>query len=160
MAKTHPRLVTRASACWLRRLLVDHALQRRRVPCGQPDRPLLSRRRHTHGLIRGDDGSLPIVASASPPTETDVNWLPAPTGSFSLVLRVYDPRHRYSTVPDHHPQSRRSADGADDPVTLPDGCPRPAKRTWPGARTSELRNTPTPATPATWYRHAPRRSRR
>jgi len=45
----------------------------------------------TPGLVRGADGSLAIVVSASRTTETDVNWLPAPTGAFSLVLRVYDP---------------------------------------------------------------------
>jgi hypothetical protein len=43
------------------------------------------------GLVRGADASLTIVVSASRPGETDVNWLPAPTGAFSLVLRVYDP---------------------------------------------------------------------
>jgi hypothetical protein len=52
----------------------------------------------TPGLVRGAGGSLAIVVSASRPSETDVNWLPAPAGAFSLVLRVYDPRHRYSTV--------------------------------------------------------------
>ena len=46
----------------------------------------------TPGLVRGADGSLTIVVSASRPRETDVNWLPAPKGAFSLVLRVYDPR--------------------------------------------------------------------
>jgi hypothetical protein len=45
----------------------------------------------TPGLIRGADGSLTIVMSASRPSQTDVNWLPAPKGAFSLVLRVYDP---------------------------------------------------------------------
>jgi hypothetical protein len=45
----------------------------------------------TRGLVRGHDGSLTIVVSASRPSETDVNWLPAPKGAFSLVLRVYDP---------------------------------------------------------------------
>jgi hypothetical protein len=45
----------------------------------------------TPGLVRGAGGSLTIVVSASRPSETDVNWLPAPTGAFSLVLRVYDP---------------------------------------------------------------------
>jgi hypothetical protein len=45
----------------------------------------------TPGLVRGADGSLTIVVSASQPSETDVNWLPAPEGAFSLVLRVYDP---------------------------------------------------------------------
>jgi hypothetical protein len=37
------------------------------------------------------DGSLTIVVSATRPSETRVNWLPAPTGAFSLVLRVYAP---------------------------------------------------------------------
>jgi hypothetical protein len=45
----------------------------------------------TAGLRRGADGSLSIVMSNKRPAETDVNWLPAPTGAFSLVLRVYDP---------------------------------------------------------------------
>jgi len=45
----------------------------------------------TPGLVRGADGSLTIVVSASRHSETDVNWLPAPKGAFSLVLRVYDP---------------------------------------------------------------------
>jgi hypothetical protein len=45
----------------------------------------------TPDLARGSDGSLTIVASASRPTQQDVNWLPAPTGAFRLVLRVYDP---------------------------------------------------------------------
>jgi hypothetical protein len=45
----------------------------------------------TPGLVRGAGGSLTIVVSASRPTEPHVNWLPAPTGAFKLVLRVYDP---------------------------------------------------------------------
>jgi hypothetical protein len=45
----------------------------------------------TPGLVRGQDGSLTIVMSDSRPSETGVNWLPAPKGAFSLVLRVYDP---------------------------------------------------------------------
>jgi hypothetical protein len=45
----------------------------------------------TPGLVHGTDGSLTVVVSASRPSETDVNWLPAPKGAFSLVLRVYDP---------------------------------------------------------------------
>jgi hypothetical protein len=45
----------------------------------------------TPGLIRGGDGSLTIAVSASRPAQPNVNWLPAPTGAFSLVLRVYDP---------------------------------------------------------------------
>jgi hypothetical protein len=45
----------------------------------------------TPGLVQGAAGSLTIVVSASRPSEADVNWLPAPKGAFSLVLRVYDP---------------------------------------------------------------------
>jgi hypothetical protein len=45
----------------------------------------------TPHLVRGADGSLIIVVSASRPPERKANWLPAPTGPFSLVLRVYDP---------------------------------------------------------------------
>jgi hypothetical protein len=45
----------------------------------------------TRGLVRGANGSLTIVVSASRPAQPDLNWLPAPTGAFSLVLRVYDP---------------------------------------------------------------------
>ena len=45
----------------------------------------------TPGLMRGADRSLTIVVSAGRPGETDVNWLPAPEGAFSLVLRVYGP---------------------------------------------------------------------
>jgi hypothetical protein len=48
----------------------------------------------TPGLVQGADGSLAIVVSASRPGGTDVNWLPAPEGTFSLVLRVYDPTPR------------------------------------------------------------------
>lgn len=45
----------------------------------------------TPSLARGAGGSLTIVVSAARPAGTDVNWLPAPTGAFSLALRVYDP---------------------------------------------------------------------
>ncbi len=45
----------------------------------------------TPNLLRDADGSLTIVISASRPRQADANWLPAPEGAFSLVLRVYDP---------------------------------------------------------------------
>jgi hypothetical protein len=45
----------------------------------------------TSGLVQGAGGSLTIVVSAVRPVAAGVNWLPAPTGAFSLVLRVYDP---------------------------------------------------------------------
>ena len=46
---------------------------------------------HTAGLVRGHDGSITVVMSATRPTDKDVTWLPAPNGAFSLTLRVYDP---------------------------------------------------------------------
>jgi hypothetical protein len=45
----------------------------------------------TRGLVLGSDGSLTIVVSAGRPSAPAVNWLPAPAGAFSLVLRVYNP---------------------------------------------------------------------
>jgi hypothetical protein len=44
-------------------------------------------------LRHGDDGSLTLYAGARPPTgeENLPNWLPAPTGRFSLYLRAYWP---------------------------------------------------------------------
>jgi hypothetical protein len=45
----------------------------------------------TPGLKRAADGSLTIVVSATRPSEKRANWLPAPAGAFSLVLRVYAP---------------------------------------------------------------------
>lgn len=38
-----------------------------------------------------DDGSLDLQIAASEPAEGSANWLPAPTGSFNLCLRLYYP---------------------------------------------------------------------
>lgn len=44
------------------------------------------------GLKFNEDGSLTIVIQHLPPTdEMQANWLPAPTGKFSLYLRAYAP---------------------------------------------------------------------
>jgi hypothetical protein len=41
-------------------------------------------------LVHGDDGSLTIYAGhESPVAEHESNWLPAPSGEFSLYLRAY-----------------------------------------------------------------------
>jgi hypothetical protein len=48
----------------------------------------------TPGLVQGAGGSLTIVVSAGRPSASGVNWLPAPSGTFSLALRVYDPTQR------------------------------------------------------------------
>ena len=41
----------------------------------------------------GDDGSLTLyVQSGSPGADKESNWLPAPTGNFSLYIRAYWPK--------------------------------------------------------------------
>jgi hypothetical protein len=47
----------------------------------------------TKGLRRGRDGSLTIyVQHSRPPGAAGANWLPAPSGSFRLAMRIYEPR--------------------------------------------------------------------
>jgi hypothetical protein len=47
----------------------------------------------TEGLRRGRDGSLTIyVQHARPRAAAVANWLPAPSGSFRLAMRIYEPR--------------------------------------------------------------------
>jgi hypothetical protein len=47
----------------------------------------------TKGLRRGRDGSLTIyVQHARPRGAAAANWLPAPSGSFRLAMRIYEPR--------------------------------------------------------------------
>jgi hypothetical protein len=47
----------------------------------------------TKGLRRGRDGSLTIyVQHARPKGAAAANWLPAPSGSFRLAMRIYEPR--------------------------------------------------------------------
>lgn len=43
-------------------------------------------------LVRRADGSVVIVVSATRPSATDVNWLPAPRSQFRLNLRLYGPK--------------------------------------------------------------------
>ena len=47
----------------------------------------------TQGLVRGDDGSLTIAIQHARPDAPDeqANWLPAPSGPFYLILRIYMP---------------------------------------------------------------------
>jgi hypothetical protein len=45
-------------------------------------------------LIRRSDGSVVVVVSRTRPTEAHVNWLPSPTGSFRLNMRLYWPRRQ------------------------------------------------------------------
>jgi hypothetical protein len=47
----------------------------------------------TKGLRRGKDGSLTIyVQHGRPKGAKAANWLPAPSGSFRLAMRIYEPR--------------------------------------------------------------------
>jgi len=46
----------------------------------------------TPGLVQGADGSVPIRISHAKPSDANVNWLPAPTGPFYLLLRIYQPK--------------------------------------------------------------------
>jgi hypothetical protein len=47
----------------------------------------------TKGLRRGRDGSLTIYVQHGRPQGTKAaNWLPAPSGSFRLAMRIYEPR--------------------------------------------------------------------
>jgi hypothetical protein len=43
------------------------------------------------GLVQNSDGSIDIYIQNAPPTGRESNWLPAPTDSFILWLRVYLP---------------------------------------------------------------------
>ena len=57
------------------------------------------------GLQYGKDGSLDIYVQTTPPASHESNWLPAPTGRFSLTMRLHLPQprvldglYRYPTV--------------------------------------------------------------
>ncbi|ROS30577.1 DUF1254 domain-containing protein [Cellulomonas sp. PhB150] len=45
----------------------------------------------TAGIVYADDGSLTVTISADEPTDpvSRANWLPAPTGGFSVIVRAY-----------------------------------------------------------------------
>src|SRR5262249_20077157 len=49
------------------------------------------------GLKYGQDGTLTLYVQAeNPGPEKEANWLPAPTGEFSLYIRAYWPRAEVS----------------------------------------------------------------
>jgi hypothetical protein len=55
------------------------------------DRYSISNR--TNGVQPGTDGSLEFyLQNANPGSDKERNWLPAPTGTFYVVLRVYGPQ--------------------------------------------------------------------
>jgi hypothetical protein len=45
----------------------------------------------TPGLVRDEEGGLTIAVQAAAPADERVNWLPAPSGPFWMVLRAYQP---------------------------------------------------------------------
>jgi len=45
----------------------------------------------TAGLARDDDGSLDLYVGATAPAGHESNWLPAPSGPFVLMARIYSP---------------------------------------------------------------------
>ena len=48
---------------------------------------------HTEGLKYNSDGTLDIyIQNASPGADKESNWLPSPSGEFSLTLREYNPQ--------------------------------------------------------------------
>ena len=46
----------------------------------------------SHALANNADGSLEIIMASVPPPGREDNWLPAPVGRFTLVLRLYLPK--------------------------------------------------------------------
>ena len=49
----------------------------------------------TPGTVLGQDGSLTVQIQNTVPAEGQANWLPAPTGKFSLSLRLYWPKPEF-----------------------------------------------------------------
>lgn len=43
------------------------------------------------GLVTDADGSLDVYLQATPPAGHQANWIPTPTGAFTLTLRIYLP---------------------------------------------------------------------
>jgi hypothetical protein len=46
---------------------------------------------HTPGLQTNPDGSLDLYLQVTPPTAHTSNWLPVPTGAFTMTMRIYLP---------------------------------------------------------------------
>jgi hypothetical protein len=46
----------------------------------------------TPGVVRDDDGALPILLQHDEPAGGPANWLPTPAGQFHLMLRLYWPQ--------------------------------------------------------------------
>jgi hypothetical protein len=62
----------------------------------------------TAGLKNNTDGSLDIyIQNASPGADKEANWLPAPSGDFSLNLRLYVPEEPVLTGQYQYPPIQR-----------------------------------------------------
>jgi hypothetical protein len=76
----------------------------------------------TRGLLLDDDGGLTLEIGSRPPDpERLANWLPAPAGPFSIVLRIYGPLPEIFDGPWQLPPLREVAcrqPGADDADTV------------------------------------------
>lgn len=62
------------------KMLVENPINRYKVGSDTPD------------LVKGKDGALTFVLSRNKPSQTDVNWLPAPEHNFYLLFRMYQPK--------------------------------------------------------------------
>ena len=52
-------------------------------------------------FITNPDGSVEFyLQAASPGKEKEVNWIPAPKGKFTLILRVYGPKKTQPSILD------------------------------------------------------------
>jgi hypothetical protein len=52
-------------------------------------------------LRRNDDGSLDVyIQHASPGSDKEANWLPAPKGEFNITMRMYWPKDQAPSILD------------------------------------------------------------
>ncbi|USG66655.1 DUF1254 domain-containing protein [Brevibacillus ruminantium] len=61
----------------------------------------------TKGLVYNPDGSLDLYIQSTPPPKGESNWLPAPSGPFNLVLRMFEPRPKSLSEPYRIPPVRK-----------------------------------------------------
>jgi hypothetical protein len=75
-----------------RRLLVGQHVRRQAALRSQP-RSTVTTSASTDRIKTNADGSIDIyISNDKPPADKEANWLPAPKGPFSLILRVYWPK--------------------------------------------------------------------
>lgn len=74
---------------------------------------------HTDGLVYGADGSLTVAVQHDQPSSPALNWLPAPTGAYRLILRTTSPSPQSSTAPGRRHRSPRPPNSRRRLMTLP-----------------------------------------